>query len=371
MRNCDQEVFVFVFPLALWCFDPFFCMQHFLPVHGEYAFLCEHAQLAQETAGIRNCSVIKNGTMLGVQQLRNAATVSTGSAAKVVGEVNLINFYNDGNKGTGTAQEMALTERTTIAFEGIVVVALDIFRGGASGTGGSLGCRCRLTTRAMWTDNGRLLEELHGVAEGVVSRLSYDASLSVVERRVIDAVRNACKKYNSKLPEVIVIAHENDPRVAHIPTVAAAQKGRSEMVPEGGRASGDGTGAGSRSRGTGSGAARVWQKPSSSAPPWKARTPDEQSEGEGRSSSGEEEADVPERGSGLGPAAIKARLLEVRKKAVDSRNLRKAAEAPHQDQGASGVAGPPSSPLPEGVIEQRRRRNPRDADRLDGDAAYD
>ena len=58
-------------------------MQHFLPVHGEYAFLCEHAQLAQETAGIRNCSVIKNGTMLGVQQLRNASTVSTGSAAKV------------------------------------------------------------------------------------------------------------------------------------------------------------------------------------------------------------------------------------------------------------------------------------------------
>jgi mRNA degradation ribonuclease J1/J2 len=56
-------------------------------VHGEYSFLCEHARLAKETAGIRNVSVIKNGTMLGVQQLRNAATVSTGSAAKVVGEV--------------------------------------------------------------------------------------------------------------------------------------------------------------------------------------------------------------------------------------------------------------------------------------------
>ena len=34
--------------------------QHFLPVHGEYAFLCAHAQLAQEQ-GVRNTSVIRNG----------------------------------------------------------------------------------------------------------------------------------------------------------------------------------------------------------------------------------------------------------------------------------------------------------------------
>ena len=26
--------------------------QHFLPVHGEYSFLCEHARLAREEAGL-------------------------------------------------------------------------------------------------------------------------------------------------------------------------------------------------------------------------------------------------------------------------------------------------------------------------------
>ena len=36
--------------------------QHFLPVHGEYSFLCEHARLAREEAGILNCSV---STLLG------------------------------------------------------------------------------------------------------------------------------------------------------------------------------------------------------------------------------------------------------------------------------------------------------------------
>jgi hypothetical protein len=31
--------------------------QHFLPVHGEYAFLTEHARLAHEEAGVDYCNV--------------------------------------------------------------------------------------------------------------------------------------------------------------------------------------------------------------------------------------------------------------------------------------------------------------------------
>lgn len=53
--------------------------QHFLPVHGEYAFLCAHAELAIDL-GFRNTSVIRNGQMLGVTPLRNARTLSSGSA---------------------------------------------------------------------------------------------------------------------------------------------------------------------------------------------------------------------------------------------------------------------------------------------------
>ena len=53
--------------------------RHFLPVHGEYAFLCAHAQLALDL-GFRNTSVIRNGQLLGVSPLRNGRTLSTGSA---------------------------------------------------------------------------------------------------------------------------------------------------------------------------------------------------------------------------------------------------------------------------------------------------
>ena len=70
--------------------------QHFLPVHGEYAFLCAHAQLARDI-GITNTSVIRNGAFLGVSPKRNGKTVSMGSM-QVLGDAKLQLFYNDGNK---------------------------------------------------------------------------------------------------------------------------------------------------------------------------------------------------------------------------------------------------------------------------------
>ena len=70
--------------------------QHFLPVHGEYQFLCAHAALARG-AGVHNTSVIRNGQMLGCAAQRNGNTVSSGSLA-VLGEAKLQLFYNDGEK---------------------------------------------------------------------------------------------------------------------------------------------------------------------------------------------------------------------------------------------------------------------------------
>lgn len=70
--------------------------QHFLPVHGEYAFLCAHAQLARDI-GIRDTSVIRNGQYLGVAPKRNGKTISSGSM-QLLGEAKLQMFYNDGGR---------------------------------------------------------------------------------------------------------------------------------------------------------------------------------------------------------------------------------------------------------------------------------
>ena len=208
--------------------------QHFLPVHGEYSFLCAHAQLGRES-GILNTSVIRNGQMLGVYDRRNKNTVSIGSAA-MLGEAKLVNFYNDGNKGTGTAAEMSLQQRQHISTEGVVVAAVDVIRDPAvisavaalsSGKGDSasntsalqeaarrkLKAKIRITTRAMWTDGGKLLEVLHASAEAALAKLPGDAALSAVERVVGDSLRRAAKQFNNKRPEVIIIGHEADPRM--------------------------------------------------------------------------------------------------------------------------------------------------------------
>lgn len=89
--------------------------QHFLPVHGEYAFLTEHAELAQE-AGIRSTSVIRNGQMLGVASRRNGKTLSTGSMAHL-GTASLQLLYNDGNNVSAmTTWQQSITPQASTVF---------------------------------------------------------------------------------------------------------------------------------------------------------------------------------------------------------------------------------------------------------------
>ncbi len=89
-------------------------------------------------------------------------------------------------QGTGSDEEMGIEERQQLATEGIVVAAVDIVRGGVAAQSAqetadpfsssssaqslqtnnrpvTLKAQIRVTTRAMWVDNGRLLEVLHKV----------------------------------------------------------------------------------------------------------------------------------------------------------------------------------------------------------------
>ena len=143
--------------------------QHFLPVHGEYAFLKEHEALGR-AAGVRHTTVIRNGTLLGVGPLasRNAHGRSSGvgssmaaSAAlqpqpphsppgrdawqtpahvaevktdppagrfKVLGESKLQHMYNDGTSSAGSREDMALPDRVKLSNDGLIVATARIFR---------------------------------------------------------------------------------------------------------------------------------------------------------------------------------------------------------------------------------------------------
>jgi len=376
---------------------------HFLPVHGEFAFLCEHAQLARESAGVRNTTVMRNGQMLGLAPRGKGATFAGSGLvgegmmkspevlffgppgpngepkfdAGLIGEAQLTMFYNDGGRGTGTAAEMALDERARLAADGVVVAAVDVLRsfgnggpaaaaakaaaaaaaaegagssggetspssssdgegGGSSsssnGTGASssssnslparLRARVRVTTRAMWVDNGRLLERLVVSAERAVARLPPDATLLGVERAVAASLRREARSHNGKIPEVVVVAHEYDPRAA---AAVARMRGpdsgdgyderqdREESRGRGGRGGRGGRSSGGRGGGRGGRGLRS-------------------SDDDGGSSDGR-------RGGGGGRGGGRT---------SSSSSSRRSSSAPS------------SVPAPEGVIRKRREANPRE-----------
>eukprot|EP00192_Tetraselmis_astigmatica_P024681 CAMPEP_0117691068 /NCGR_PEP_ID=MMETSP0804-20121206/25497_1 /TAXON_ID=1074897 /ORGANISM="Tetraselmis astigmatica, Strain CCMP880" /LENGTH=242 /DNA_ID=CAMNT_0005504225 /DNA_START=75 /DNA_END=804 /DNA_ORIENTATION=+ len=194
----------------------------------------------------------------------------------LIGEAQLMTLFNDGNKGTGTSEELAIHERTMLAIEGIVIASLDIIRPKPSAGPGQeddweagghrLRARIRVTTRGMWVDEGRLLQKLHQAAEMAIGRLSPESPLGLIERNVVDALRRVCKGYNSRRPEVIVIAHEMDPRIGAVINAQANRLRQQSAEGERGRGGrgrgGRGGGRGSPDRGAQRGA-----PPASQAPP--------------------------------------------------------------------------------------------------------
>ena len=259
--------------------------EHFLPVHGEYAFLKEHEALAR-SVGVRHSAVIGNGQMLGVTPLRNGQSHGLLGNMHLLGEARLQTMFNDGGKGSGTSEDLAIEERMRIAVEGIVVVDLEVFDGGAETSeetasddldaaesepsrstrggfvkkrsagsqprvvSGFMTARARVTSRSMWTDEGRLLANLRDAAERSVEDLEGGARLSAVERTAATAVRFACRNYCNKRPDIIVVAHRGVPDAdarARLQTAAAGGRGYARGMTG---ASGTRYRARARSRGT-------------------------------------------------------------------------------------------------------------------------
>mmetsp|Transcript_42770 Transcript_42770/g.128391 ORF Transcript_42770/g.128391 Transcript_42770/m.128391 type:complete len:190 (+) Transcript_42770:2491-3060(+) len=188
--------------------------------------------------------------------------------------------------------------------------------------------------------------------------------MNLLSCQVIDAVRKACIAFNNKKPEVICIAHEHDPRVAHVPEVQANRAAMGEQARPAPSSRGIEASSGA--------AARPWAQarmPVSRAP---ARIPDEPSEGE-QSAQGDNPSEGEQRVQGNEPpvkeVALKQQLLDASKRARASRKT--ASHATSRRTAASiGIPGPPQQPLPKTVLEQRKQANPRDNVNKENDPDY-
>lgn len=190
--------------------------QHFLPVHGEFTYLKEHELLGKST-GIRHTSVIKNGEMLGVSPLRNRRVLSNGFAS--LGKENLQLMYNDGDKAFGTSTDLCIDERMKIALDGIIIASVEFMRpqnvpsdsvaDGKFESQALLTGNIKITTRCLWVDKGKLLEALQKAAHLALAGCPPNCPIGHIERTISTVLRKVVRKYNSKRPEVIVMAVEN------------------------------------------------------------------------------------------------------------------------------------------------------------------
>jgi hypothetical protein len=402
--------------------------QHFLPVHGEYSFLCEHAKLARESAGVKHVDVIRNGQLLGIGERRSrgavaalgsvaaaeAAAVRSAAAAvgggarmnttagarpgsgqmAVLGEATLYNFFNDGGRGTGTAEEMALTERTALAVEGVVVAAVDVlsrtpaggggggggFSGGydgdgyggyggsgggsGGGGGGSLTVRTRITTRGMWLDRGALLPRLHGAAKSAAASLPASAPLGQVERAVAEALGRACKAFNNRRPEVIVVAYEGGGGGG------------------GGGFGGGGGGGGGRAQQQALQQQQQQQQQAAAPRPGRAPRPWEEGAAAAAEERGQQGGDGDEEDDGVASTPPPAEAAPKRRRSTTTAAARGSSRRSSTTSKAAAAAAaaasaptvgtlPPLEPVPEGMLERRRRSNPRENPEPGADVDFD
>ena len=165
---------------------------HFVPVHGEFTFLREHAKLAEER-GI-DATVLQNGEAFAFGAGEGARDFQGGVR---LADHPLTMFYNDG-PATGTGEELHLRQRLKLAWNGVVVLGV---RRDADG-----GCvLSELETMALWLDQGRVEAKIRASADAVFEALGPSADATTLKETLAARVRATVRKAIGKRPEVVVV----------------------------------------------------------------------------------------------------------------------------------------------------------------------
>jgi len=154
--------------------------RYFMPVHGEYRHLLQHARLAERTGVLRDhIFVVEDG--LGLELTKSSARVLSGYPAGRV--------FVDG-KGIGDVGQVVLRDRQLLAEAGMVVVALTIDK-----TTGSVIAGPEIASRGFVyvKESEELMEE---VKQAVREALAARQEPEVIDRELIGAViRSAVRRF--------------------------------------------------------------------------------------------------------------------------------------------------------------------------------
>jgi beta-CASP RNase J family ribonuclease len=160
--------------------------RHFVPVHGEYAFLTDHASLARD-AGVDKTLIITNGEEF---------TVSDEDGLRVIGEHTLETFYEDGSM-VGTPDELRFGDRRKMFHNGLVAAHVQVRKTEP------LLCDVELRSRGVYTDKGELLNRAADYVANELAVRRRAADDDLIEELTSFAVKRFFRKAVGKKPDVV------------------------------------------------------------------------------------------------------------------------------------------------------------------------
>ena len=159
----------------------------FVPIHGEVAFLREHAERARR-AGVQEVHEIENGVGIVLKD--------EGVHLESLGVLDT--WFDDGTR-VGTFEELGMRDRVRLAYNG--VVGVHVRWEGIPGAGEPV---VDLDTRGLYTDEGRLLDRCRREVAGIVTGIGGTPGDEPMEDVIARAVRRFFKRDSGRRPEVMV-----------------------------------------------------------------------------------------------------------------------------------------------------------------------
>jgi ribonuclease J len=158
----------------------------FIPVHGEYSFLVDHANLAKEV-GVEQIKIIEDGSVISLSP----------QGITEIAQEQVEPFFHDGNN-LGTSEELCLAEKKRLAWNGVAVVdvTIDPTRG--------LFLGLNVETRGLFNDEGRLCKEIEDAVGAQMSGQISDMDTEELKRYAAMLVRREFRNRTRRKPVTLV-----------------------------------------------------------------------------------------------------------------------------------------------------------------------
>ena len=162
----------------------------FIPVHGERSFLVEHAAVASEM-GVGEVMLARNGEKIGVTRHGRRALLNRLDYQEPV-------KYYAAADSLGTREEMKMSERKRLAWNGVIAVTLEMWV-----EDGVEQAAARLQSQAVYTPFEGFEDELLTIAEKAATNVPEGTPDDEREQAVVHSLRRFVKGVSGQKPSVL------------------------------------------------------------------------------------------------------------------------------------------------------------------------